>query len=58
MSPIVDFSLTNAAMLALPNGLMAHVNRDFALGTYPYYNVLPDGLNSPFIIRYSPFAIQ
>jgi len=34
MSPIVDFSLTNAAMLALPNGL----NSPFAIQHSPFAN--------------------
>jgi hypothetical protein len=49
-------SLTNAAMLALRDGLMAQP--DLALGTYPHYNTLPDDLNSPFNIRHSIYEAR
>ena len=48
---LASAALTNAAMLALPDGLMAQP--DLALGTYPHYNTLPDGLMTTFFIRHS-----
>jgi hypothetical protein len=41
---LASAALTNAAMLALRDGLMAQP--DLALGTYPHYNTLRDGVSS------------
>ncbi len=57
---LTSATLTNATMLALRDGLMAHANRDLAPGAYPLIMPCLRSLirYSIFAIHHSPFAVR